>query len=66
MRLGLVLAGFWIVVGAPLVVASVRYAKKQRRLGVWNENGPLHPTERPQDETTKNVRNLTGGIYPPP
>jgi hypothetical protein len=32
-----------------VVIAARRFARRREREGVWNANGPIHPTEPPAD-----------------
>lgn len=64
-RMVILILSCGVVVGIPVVVAAARYGRRQRRLGLWDKNGPLHPTSPSPDETTENLRRLTGdGIRP--
>jgi hypothetical protein len=43
----------WVIVIAAIlcavVLAARRFARRRVREGLWNENGPIHPTEPPAD-----------------
>lgn len=49
----------------PVVIGAKMYGRRQRQLGLWDEDGPLHPTRPPVDESTKYLRRLTGDDWRP-
>lgn len=64
-RILLATLGVVAIVVVAVQIAASRYAREQRRRGLWDKNGPLHPTEAPEDESTKNLRRLTGDDWRP-
>jgi hypothetical protein len=48
--IGVILLGVAVVVGGAFLIIRRyvrRYEAEQRRRGLWDENGPIHPTKLP-------------------
>ncbi len=48
LRFGLVLVAL-VLLGAAMVIAANRFARRREREGAWDASGPIHPTEPPRD-----------------
>lgn len=45
----LVFLGVAVLLVGAVIVSARRFVRKQEREGLWDENGPIHPTAPPGD-----------------